>query len=348
MATIYARKQSKGTIYTLQWRMNGKRMTKSLGYVSPKEADRALKQLELDLLDGIPDSCDVPKLKVFVGEYKSWHATMYPASAERVAQIIDMHLIPYFGLYALNEIRLRDVEGYQQKRVQTRKKTGDKELVKAATVNKETKTLVAVLNRAIRLEIILKHSLKHHAPLPELDSKATGYFTEPELDLIYERSATPNWWRLLVKTGLRVSEAQQLTWSNITDKGIMIESTERNRTKSGKWRLIPVRGQVSTILLNLWRDRVGGAEADVWESIDEKIFPSMERSSFSRKAADDIRKAGLEGSAHKFRHTFASLLVIKGVPLYSVQKLLGHASIKTTERYAHLGSEYFNGLDGHF
>lgn len=42
---------------------------------------------------------------------------------------------------------------------------------------------------------------------------------------------------------------------------------------------------------------------------------------------------------HDLRHTFASTLVNHGVSLYEVQKLLGHANIKTTERYAHLQQE---------
>ena len=40
-------------------------------------------------------------------------------------------------------------------------------------------------------------------------------------------------------------------------------------------------------------------------------------------------------SAHMFRHTFATILIDKGCPLFAVQKLLGHKSIKTTERYVH-------------
>jgi len=39
---------------------------------------------------------------------------------------------------------------------------------------------------------------------------------------------------------------------------------------------------------------------------------------------------------HDLRHSFASALVNCGVPIYDVQHLLGHSSVKTTQRYAHL------------
>ena len=42
---------------------------------------------------------------------------------------------------------------------------------------------------------------------------------------------------------------------------------------------------------------------------------------------------------HSLRHTFASWLVQMGKPLYTVSRLMGHSSIKMTERYAHLAPE---------
>jgi integrase len=50
-----------------------------------------------------------------------------------------------------------------------------------------------------------------------------------------------------------------------------------------------------------------------------------------------IRIAGVEEiGLHDMRHTFASQLAMKGVPLRAIQEMLGHASITTTQRYAHL------------
>ena len=52
----------------------------------------------------------------------------------------------------------------------------------------------------------------------------------------------------------------------------------------------------------------------------------------TRAALDDVR-------LHDLRHSFASVLVNEGQPLYRVQRLLGHANAKATQRYAHLAPE---------
>jgi site-specific recombinase XerD len=56
--------------------------------------------------------------------------------------------------------------------------------------------------------------------------------------------------------------------------------------------------------------------------------------------AGACKRAGISDYVpHDLRHTFASWLVQKGVSLYEVRDILGHSSIKLTERYAHLAPE---------
>ena len=57
-----------------------------------------------------------------------------------------------------------------------------------------------------------------------------------------------------------------------------------------------------------------------------------------------MRSAGVEGASFKtLRHTAASYMVQQGVPLYEVQKILGHSSPAMTQRYAHLAPDHLKG-----
>ena len=67
------------------------------------------------------------------------------------------------------------------------------------------------------------------------------------------------------------------------------------------------------------------------------------------------RRAGIDDfHIHDLRHTFASWLVMHGVPLFEVSKLLRHSCIQMTERYAHLGPDHLHnavanlGFSAHF
>lgn len=76
------------------------------------------------------------------------------------------------------------------------------------------------------------------------------------------------------------------------------------------------------------------------------VFPSPRRAGRPlegvRSAWDRAKEAvplPPETRLHDLRHTFASLCVDNGVPLYEVSKLLGHSNLSVTARYAHLRDE---------
>ena len=73
---------------------------------------------------------------------------------------------------------------------------------------------------------------------------------------------------------------------------------------------------------------------------DPYVLPRITSESLSRAFLTDAGRLALDGSLHSLRHTYGAHLVMAGVPLRTVQVLMGHASFKTTERYAHLGKDH--------
>jgi len=60
------------------------------------------------------------------------------------------------------------------------------------------------------------------------------------------------------------------------------------------------------------------------------------------KAIAENAKILSKATLHKFRHTFATILIQNGVPIQNIKELLGHASIAQTEIYAHNKSDYLH------
>lgn len=117
-------------------------------------------------------------------------------------------------------------------------------------------------------------------------------------------------------TGLRLGEIVGLTQSNLHGDLILLDAN----TKTGRPRAIPAHPVLADALSRL--------PLGVQKSAIQHCF-NRARSTIGR---EDIH-------FHDLRHTTASWLVQAGVPLYTAGALLGHASTKTTARYAHLATE---------
>ena len=143
---------------------------------------------------------------------------------------------------------------------------------------------------------------------------------------------------LLYGSGLRISEALGLNLGDI-DLG---QGIVQVRGKGGKERLAPIT-DAGRDRLKAYLEQRNGFNPDPQE---QALFLGLRGKRLQRREANRIlarlsKLAGLpqEISPHVLRHTFATHLLQSGADLRSVQELLGHSRISTTQRYTHLNLE---------
>lgn len=140
---------------------------------------------------------------------------------------------------------------------------------------------------------------------------------------------------LLYGSGLRISEALQLDAQDMEPPCEII----RIMGKGGRERLCPLSDS-SRLCLEKWL-KIRSSIAEVGEPA---LFVGMRGRRLDRREAARIvarlsAGAGIRISPHALRHAFATHLLGSGADLRSVQELLGHKRLATTQRYTHLSIE---------
>ena len=139
--------------------------------------------------------------------------------------------------------------------------------------------------------------------------------------------------------GLRASEATGLEASDVDlEEGIL-----RARGKGSKERLVPI-GSTAGRALSAYLQR--GRPRLVGDRLEPRLFLNHRGAGLTRQGLYKIvqrhaRSAGLASrmSPHTLRHTFATHLLAGGCDLRSLQEMLGHADIATTQLYTHLSAD---------
>ncbi|NYH22470.1 tyrosine-type recombinase/integrase [Paraburkholderia bryophila] len=135
--------------------------------------------------------------------------------------------------------------------------------------------------------------------------------------------------KIMLLTGVRRQEALSARWVNVDlDAGIWLLPN----TKARKPRQVVLSDAAQQVLHHLQASAINSPY----------VFPGRDPTKPLCDPKKTLRRllaaAGITKPfrIHDTRHSFASLLIADGTPLYTVQKLLGHAQSSTTERYAHL------------
>ncbi|WP_194479232.1 site-specific integrase [Bradyrhizobium sp. CCBAU 53338] len=242
--------------------------------------------------------------------------------------ILRLSLIPFFGNIRLGEITPHQLEQYKAK------------LIAQGISGKTIRNRLTVLHKCLSCayEWLELRGSPPRTRWPRCPPSKTDYLSPDECELLVKHAdgIVREMTITTLRTGMRQGEIKGLQWSSIDWETRVIAVRHSycdirkilDTPKSNKERYIPIDGNIIE-MLHARKQASGFVFLD-----DKRPFNSPR---LNLRLAKTCQRAGLRKITwHALRHTFASHLATRGVPLNVVQTLLGHASIMTTMRYAHV------------
>ena len=305
--------------------------------------------------------------QVFFEEKYKPYCEVEMRSGKNQVSAIQHHFVSRWPSVPLSEMSSLRLQNWRREKI----KAG----ISPGGINRPMSALKAMLNRAVEWGVIESNPLAPVKPLKEDSGKNVRFLTDDEevslRSALINREANQrverdrhNQWLasrkkptlpvirqsdfsdhlqpmvlLALNTGLRRGEIFNLVADDIEfDFGTKKEGrvvVRGQSSKSGDTRNVPLTIEARKILQK-WTDQT---------KPEGLVFPSP----VTGKRFDNINKAwkAVASNAdlknfrfHDLRHTFASKLAMRSVDLYTIKEFLGHASIETTQRYAHLAPGY--------
>jgi integrase/recombinase XerC len=258
----------------------------------------------------------------------------YGFAASRYIGFLEQHRGEAISLATLGEVTAGEIRAWLAHLRQGDRPLSPRSLSQALSA---IRTFHSFLDRRLdtsnpAIALVRGPRVKPGAPRPVSEDQARGMLAEPGLDPdreAWEAARDEAVLTLLYGCGLRISEALSLKRSDAP-----LPDTLRILGKGSKTRIVPVLPAV--------REAIDAylAEAPFAIAPDEPLFRAKRGGPLSPRhvqaTVQTLRsRLGLPASAtpHALRHSFATHLLGAGADLRSIQELLGHASLSTTQRY---------------
>ncbi|MEX2308416.1 MAG: site-specific integrase [Pirellulales bacterium] len=213
---------------------------------------------------------------------------------------------------------------------------------KPKTIHNDVVAIKQLVNFAVRRKMI------HENPLAELKLKKPKnspqpYWMRDQVELIL-KSTSPRYQALfhfLADTGTRIGEARWLTWDDVdfSNKFVHIRPKDGWQPKTGDQRVIHLSDDLHHVLSKLPR-----SSKWVFTAPRTERFPTGDRQISARRALAHLKtvlkKIGLPGHLHTFRHSFISHALIAGAKESVVREWVGHVDPEIMKIYIHIADKY--------
>lgn len=304
----------RGDVYYVRVMIDGRRRRISTGHTQLRSAIRRADEIKVQLRnDRDFGKGEAPFFTDWVKEYLQTYSARKRGGARNDTNTLRFPL-EYFRRYRLDEITPTMASRYLNQR---------SEVVSNGSVNLERAILGAVFAKALDDGLIESNPWRKTKKLP---TKPRMRILSPEDEDRLRAILTPSyqrWLTFMLGTGLRITEASVITKQEIDLKHELIHVPEEG-AKGGRSRSVPLRAEVLSAI-NAQLEETG----KLWHA-PQATYQGMLRVK--------SKEAGIHHlSPHDLRHTFATRYIRGGGDIFTLSKILGHASVSTTERiYVHL------------
>ena len=198
------------------------------------------------------------------------------------------------------------------------------------------------------LEKLINDSPIENIDYPKVDSKIPLVLSTDEIDKIISCAFSKKFGlrnqtiiEIMYSCGLRVSEVTEMKISNI----FFDESLIKILGKGNKERFIPLSRTAKKLLYNYITYNRKNFSQDK-QSIDTVFLNNRGKKLTRVMVYNIINDAALEAkinkkiSPHTLRHSFATHLIENGASIISIQKMMGHENVVTTEKYLHVNKKH--------
>ncbi|RUL55816.1 tyrosine recombinase XerC [Lysinibacillus antri] len=247
-------------------------------------------------------------------------------------------------LFSEGTTNLKDVEYIHARNYATKLYDEKKARTSISRKISSIRTFFNYLNREFNLDDSAFRSLYH----PKKEKRLPNFFYEEELSQLFERNVgeDPKSIRnialleLLYATGIRVSECTSIELEDIDFNYSIVRVMGKGR----KERIVPF-GQYAHEALTKYMNEV--RPKLMKNSHHKKLFVNMRGGQLTTRGVSYILEEMIQNAAlntkiypHMLRHTFATHLLNNGADIRTVQELLGHASLSSTQTYTHVTKEH--------